>query len=116
MKRREQKKVAKEIRLQEQKEKAEKREEIRIACKAEKQLQKDTKSSKKGNQSRKKAPLPSPESPHKTDVVDAAASTVPQKYLGAGGQNRARTGGVHGLMKYGIGVPQAEKMECESDA
>ncbi|KAF1999522.1 hypothetical protein P154DRAFT_535517 [Amniculicola lignicola CBS 123094] len=25
----------------------------------------------------------------------------PQKYLGAGGQNRARTGGVHGLMKYG---------------
>ncbi|KAF1999198.1 hypothetical protein P154DRAFT_535661 [Amniculicola lignicola CBS 123094] len=51
--------------------------------------------------SRKKAPLPSPESPHKIDVVDAAASTVPQKYLGAGGQNRARTGGVHGLMKYG---------------
>ncbi|KAF2003269.1 hypothetical protein P154DRAFT_532380 [Amniculicola lignicola CBS 123094] len=29
-----------------------------------------------GNQSRKKAPLPSPESPHKTDVVDTAISTV----------------------------------------
>jgi hypothetical protein len=71
--RKQQRQIAKEIRLQEQREKAEKREEKRIARQAEQQLQKDIKLSKKGKQ---KAPLAPPQSSYEIEVIDTTQLSV----------------------------------------